>query len=306
MQPDQRPVCLLRSDTRPSRYSVGLTSDVEERLSAHNAGKSRHTASGRPWRLVVTVAFADATRAAQFEGYPKSGSGRAFARRHLKSLEPAGGVGASLQGVQLSSPGLRQNHPSTLMALTHSRPLSQTRGEVGEVCLQGSQCAPSWFSTPHAMIQHDRKSATRAPLRIRHPIPMTDPLCCVVESWPNCVAGPETCQGNHAGFLPSSGDQAPTARRKRDLRDTESGRRYWSPEVSAARGAVRRSPGRENDGHSLSLYGSAATRWCAARHHNAERLALESGRSQMKLVGARHARHEASGCGLSGDALAGT
>jgi hypothetical protein len=36
-----------------------------------------------PWELVVAVRFEDARRAAAFEQYLKSGSGRAFAKRHF-------------------------------------------------------------------------------------------------------------------------------------------------------------------------------------------------------------------------------
>lgn len=41
------------------------------RVAAHNAGRSPHTASGRPWRVDVMVEFADERRAAAFERYLK-------------------------------------------------------------------------------------------------------------------------------------------------------------------------------------------------------------------------------------------
>jgi len=53
------------------------------RLAAHNAGRSPHTARFKPWELVVSLEFADEAIAVQFEGYLKSGSGRAFAKRHF-------------------------------------------------------------------------------------------------------------------------------------------------------------------------------------------------------------------------------
>ena len=80
----ERTVYVLQSTTHPQRYYTGITSNLELRLRAHNNGLSRHTASGRPWRIVVTVELVDPGRAAQFEEYLKSGSGRAFARRHLR------------------------------------------------------------------------------------------------------------------------------------------------------------------------------------------------------------------------------
>jgi predicted GIY-YIG superfamily endonuclease len=61
-----------------------MTSDVASRLVAHNDGHCRHTASGRPWQVDVVIEFNDEGRAAAFERYLKSGSGCAFAKRHLR------------------------------------------------------------------------------------------------------------------------------------------------------------------------------------------------------------------------------
>jgi putative endonuclease len=77
-------VYLLKSVNPPQRPYVGITSNVAERLQAHNAGLSVHTARWRPWRLVVAVELADERRALAFERYLKSGSGRAFAKRHFE------------------------------------------------------------------------------------------------------------------------------------------------------------------------------------------------------------------------------
>ncbi len=65
------------------RFYVGLTDDLGARLRQHNSGKSPHTAKFGPWKLVVTIQFADERKAADFEAYLKSGSGRAFAKRHF-------------------------------------------------------------------------------------------------------------------------------------------------------------------------------------------------------------------------------
>ena len=80
---DKRTVYVLRSERDPNRHYTGLTTDVGERLRWHNAGQSVHTARNRPWRLLVTIEFADASTAGRFERYLKSGSGRAFAVRHF-------------------------------------------------------------------------------------------------------------------------------------------------------------------------------------------------------------------------------
>ena len=76
-------VYILRSDRDPSRHYVGRTSNVDDRLEWHNAGPSGYTIQHRPWSVVVTVEFPDERAAARFERYLKSGSGRAFAKRHF-------------------------------------------------------------------------------------------------------------------------------------------------------------------------------------------------------------------------------
>lgn len=76
-------VYVLRSEIDPARHYVGATSDVPARLTAHNAGESSHTSKHRPWRLVVALEFRSEEIALRFERYLKSGSGRAFAKRHF-------------------------------------------------------------------------------------------------------------------------------------------------------------------------------------------------------------------------------
>lgn len=76
-------VSLLESTSHPDRRYVGLTADLKSRLADHNTGRSTHTRSFRPWRLVVYVAFAEEQRARDFEHYLKVGSGHAFAQRHF-------------------------------------------------------------------------------------------------------------------------------------------------------------------------------------------------------------------------------
>ena len=80
----KRFVYILKNASAPARYYTGVTSDVEARLTAHNEGKCRHTANGRPWHVDVLIEFADEKRAVAFERYLKSGSGGAFASRHFR------------------------------------------------------------------------------------------------------------------------------------------------------------------------------------------------------------------------------
>ena len=49
----------------------------------HNHGPCGHTVRHRPWSLVVSMEFPTQETAVQFERYPKSGSGRAFTKRHF-------------------------------------------------------------------------------------------------------------------------------------------------------------------------------------------------------------------------------
>ena len=76
-------VYVLQSLRRPDSYYVGLTNDMTRRLESHNAGESPYTAKDRPWKLIVTVSFEKLWKAEAFERYLKSGSGRAFCKRHF-------------------------------------------------------------------------------------------------------------------------------------------------------------------------------------------------------------------------------
>lgn len=80
-------VYVLESIPHPGRFYVGSTHDVEDRLRKHNAGRaesqSRHTSMYGPWTLVIQIGFAEKSKAIAFEKYLKSGSGRAFAKKHF-------------------------------------------------------------------------------------------------------------------------------------------------------------------------------------------------------------------------------
>lgn len=76
-------VYLLQSTSNASQRYVGFTSDLKDRLARHNAGGVTHTAKFRPWVLCTYLAFSTRQQASSFEQYLKSGSGRAFANRHL-------------------------------------------------------------------------------------------------------------------------------------------------------------------------------------------------------------------------------
>jgi putative endonuclease len=83
-------VYVLRSDSDSERHYVGLTSDVDNRLEWHNRGPCGHTVEHRPRSLAVVIEFPTEQQAARFEQYLKTGSGRAFAKRHLSSRQREG------------------------------------------------------------------------------------------------------------------------------------------------------------------------------------------------------------------------
>lgn len=73
----------LVSMNDPNRRYVGLTSNLHERLGKHNRGEVAHTAKHRPWIIDSAHAFRNREKAAAFETYLKSHSGRNFSKRHF-------------------------------------------------------------------------------------------------------------------------------------------------------------------------------------------------------------------------------
>ena len=76
-------VYILQSETAGATFYVGYTEDLKARLKVHNAGQVPHTSKFLPWKIKTAIAFADRHRAAEFERYLKSASGRAFAKKRL-------------------------------------------------------------------------------------------------------------------------------------------------------------------------------------------------------------------------------
>ena len=76
-------VYVLTSQASPGRPYVGVTCDLKRRLSEHDRGKGRHTKKYAPWRCLVAMRFAQGSKADDFEKYLKTGSGRAFLKRHF-------------------------------------------------------------------------------------------------------------------------------------------------------------------------------------------------------------------------------
>jgi predicted GIY-YIG superfamily endonuclease len=74
---------ILESVDPPGHFYVELTDDLANRLGRHNRGGVPHTAKFRPWRIKTSIAFRHRERAARFEAYLKTASGRAFSRKRL-------------------------------------------------------------------------------------------------------------------------------------------------------------------------------------------------------------------------------
>jgi predicted GIY-YIG superfamily endonuclease len=69
----KRFVYILKSIAASREYYVGVTSDFNARLTAHNAGLSPHTAANRPWRRLVVIAFDEEEPALKFERFARAG-----------------------------------------------------------------------------------------------------------------------------------------------------------------------------------------------------------------------------------------
>lgn len=64
-------------------FYIGYTKNLKARLERHKKGSVPATADRLPIALEFYMAIADKYKAFSFEKYLKSGSGRAFIRKHL-------------------------------------------------------------------------------------------------------------------------------------------------------------------------------------------------------------------------------
>lgn len=65
-----------------SGYYPGCTKNLKDRIARHNRGSLPATKNYRPINLVSCTSFMDKYKAILFERYLKTGSGRAFLKRH--------------------------------------------------------------------------------------------------------------------------------------------------------------------------------------------------------------------------------
>ena len=76
-------VYILESESSQETYYIGLTNDLKARFANHNRDEVSHTSKHAPWCIKNAISFTDREKAAAFETYLKSHSGRAFAKRHF-------------------------------------------------------------------------------------------------------------------------------------------------------------------------------------------------------------------------------
>ena len=76
-------VYVLVSQQNPNRHYVGLTRDLDRRLSEHNRAESGYSSRYAPWSIETYVVFKNTELAIEFEKYLKSGSGHAFLKKRL-------------------------------------------------------------------------------------------------------------------------------------------------------------------------------------------------------------------------------
>jgi predicted GIY-YIG superfamily endonuclease len=81
MQNTMRYVYLIKCND--SELYTGCTNDLKERIERHQNGHVPATATRLPIELISYTAIADKYKAYEFEKYLKSGSGRAFIKKHL-------------------------------------------------------------------------------------------------------------------------------------------------------------------------------------------------------------------------------
>ena len=67
-------------------YYEGCTDDLKDRLYRHQKGQVDATKNRLPVKLEMYFAIGDKYKAFEFEKYLKSGSGRAFIKKHFSTL----------------------------------------------------------------------------------------------------------------------------------------------------------------------------------------------------------------------------
>lgn len=70
---------------KDGRFYIGITKDLKDRLKRHNSGRIQSTKSRLPFKIVYVEEYSDYVKARSREKFLKSGQGRIFLDRFLKS-----------------------------------------------------------------------------------------------------------------------------------------------------------------------------------------------------------------------------
>ena len=76
-------VYILRDVATGQHHYIGVTQNLQERLSRHNACHVPHTSKFAPWYIETAIAFRDKQKAYAYERYLKTGAGRAYSIKHF-------------------------------------------------------------------------------------------------------------------------------------------------------------------------------------------------------------------------------
>ena len=67
---------------KSSRYYVGQTADIEERLKRHNSGKVKSTKYGLPWKIVLQIVVLNRSEAMLLENKIKKRGAKRYIDNH--------------------------------------------------------------------------------------------------------------------------------------------------------------------------------------------------------------------------------
>ena len=79
-------IYILYSDSTDKFYT-GASSDIDKRLQRHNAGATKSTKNGRPWKIVYSEEFNTNKEALNRERYIKKQKSRSFITKLIESAK---------------------------------------------------------------------------------------------------------------------------------------------------------------------------------------------------------------------------
>jgi putative endonuclease len=73
-----------------NRYYIGSSQDISQRLERHNAGATKSTKTGRPWKIVYYEKYNSKTEAIKRENYLKRMKSKKFIESFIQSGSSSG------------------------------------------------------------------------------------------------------------------------------------------------------------------------------------------------------------------------